>query len=42
MAIFTTVLGAKGADKIAKALKGATLADDAGRLASVTDDAAGA
>lgn len=40
VAIFTTVLGAKGADKIAKALKGATLADDAGRLASVTDDAA--
>lgn len=39
VAIFTTVLGTKGADKIAKALKGATLADDAARLAALTDDA---
>jgi WXG100 family type VII secretion target len=39
VAILTTVLGTKGADKIAKALKGATLTDDAARLAALTDDA---
>jgi len=39
MAIVTTILGAKGADKLAKALKGASVADDVARVGSLADDA---
>ncbi|PKO22889.1 MAG: hypothetical protein CVU38_06915, partial [Chloroflexi bacterium HGW-Chloroflexi-1] len=38
VAIVTTVLGTKGADKVAKVLKGATIADDVARVGSVADD----
>ncbi|MCB0077178.1 MAG: WXG100 family type VII secretion target [Anaerolineales bacterium] len=40
MAILTTVLGAKGLDKLAKGLRGASLADDVARAGNVVDDAA--
>ena len=40
MAILTTVLGAKGLDKLAQGLRGAAVADDVARLGSVADDAA--
>ncbi len=40
VAVVTTVLGTKGADKVAKVLKGTTVADDVARVATVADDVA--
>ncbi|MCB9172383.1 MAG: WXG100 family type VII secretion target [Ardenticatenales bacterium] len=40
MALVTTVLGTKGADKLAKVARGATVVDDVARVATVTDDVA--
>lgn len=40
VAVVTTVLGTKGADKVAKVLKGATVADDVARVGAAADDIA--
>ena len=40
MAVVTTLLGTKGADKVSKLLKGATVVDDVARVGAVADDVA--
>lgn len=40
VAVVTTVLGAKGADKVAKLLEGAAVVDDVARVGAVADDIA--
>ncbi len=40
VAVVTTLLGTKGADKVTKLLKGATVVDDVARVGTVADDVA--